>query len=251
MADPNWSLGAFGLAAAARNGLVALPPAVDTTQYTVISTNYAQMPKSGIISYLMPMTAAVATAVRAVFRRRGEANFNDMRFLLDQTKSPPPGWPIPVNIPYAPQDQFEAQVDNSNNSQIDKILFIHGNKLVRFQDKPPNIKGYISGTATTALTADVWSSPGAITWSETFDPQRTYKIVGLGGLAYTTSVLGYGLRLVYPNGNHRPGVPIATLRDRHGMYFGDFGSFIGNTPPTVECLSGGASDDVDITIAVV
>lgn len=101
----------------------------------------------------------------------------------------------------------------------------------------------IRATATTDLTANVWSNV-AITFQEDL-PRGRYQCVGLRG----ESASMIACRLVFPEGGWRPGVLGCDAVDdiQHEMFryggLGVFGEFEDTTPPTVDALADLA--DVD------
>ncbi|GAH14235.1 unnamed protein product, partial [marine sediment metagenome] len=203
-----WSLSAFHNSAS-RAGLIAIPPetTLDGHHFTPVSTNYAQVAYSGVISRVAFRTAAIANYAQGRIRNRSKMlNWAHTRKVTDQT-----GQLIgredfaPVNIPFKDGNLLEAQADNATNAQVESAIFLHGLGRVNFFSEPPIDAIPVDFTATTALVANVFSNPGLVTWSYEFDAEKTYDVVGLLGHSAT----GYALRLLHksaPWNSWRPGV---------------------------------------------
>lgn len=244
----DWSLIGFGAAAAARNGLTNIAPLSDPTQYVVEATNFAKFSRPGEIFAHEVITAAIANLVKADFRKDNDRNY--MRHMQGRDQTTPPNSQsfLQLRYPVKSNERLEFRADNGNNSQIEAGYFAFG------RSKPislfPPISAYrlIHATATATLTANLpWTSSGTVTWSETFDPNKRYKIIGLGGHSATL----YALRLVFPDSNWRPGCPGCDLVGDMQMFWGDFGDFIGNTPPTFEFSASAGDTAENIALAVI
>lgn len=247
MFDKPWSLLAFHAAAAARNGYTAITPLSDATQYVVQSTNDMKFARKGKISYGLFRTAGIANFAKGRFRETSMRDYIESYLAIDQTgqlagKSDL----LKLGINIESGSIVNCDIDNGNNSQIDDLGVFYGADGVEFYNSLPEGYEAILMTATVALTANVWSDPGTVTFSKTFKPNAIYHIGGMAGFSAT----GYFARLVNCYNNWRPGIPVGDTQQLQRPYFTDFGKFIGHTPPTLEWLASGTDADVYATLFV-
>ena len=109
---------------------------------------------------------------------------------------------------------------------------------MQFHLLPPANSRPIGFTATVALTGGSWSDPGTVTWTESFDQEKMYDVVGM----QCHSATGYAMRLVHktaPWNSFRPGVPAGDTNTLMTPFYAYMGSFKGNSPPTLSCLASG------------
>lgn len=228
-----WSLLAF-YKNGAKNGYTALVPVSDVTQYIIDATNYAKFSRPGKIGYACFRTSAIANFVSGRLRKTTMRDYVSMHIGIDQTRQLKGNDFLPIDIDITADDLVEAQADNGNNAQIEACFMTFGDAQF-FNSVPPGAKPY-TFSASGTLSAGAWSDVGTITWGKTFNKDKIYQVVGLSGHSATA----YALRLVYSNHNWRPGVLAGDNAQLCAEYFADFGSFKGNSPPSIEFLSSGA-----------
>jgi hypothetical protein len=264
-----WSLIAFQ-AAAARNGLTAIVPCTDLTQYTVVGTNYAKLAYKGFVSGFCFKTAAIANWVNGQWRDTRDRNYHRTSQVKDQAGNPSQF--KPVVQAFDPNAEFEAQADNGNNSQVEGLylavgaqpfkISIDSNEL-REMVKPGAKLLYVDGAGATAAVANTWTA-STTTWSATWNPDRTYRIVGNLEYSlsfdcdeattqtemYADSATMYACRLVFSNMDWRPGVPGGDTAGLGDYYYGEFGTFPGTNPPSIENLCSGTDAAQNVSIIV-
>jgi len=241
-----WSLLAFQNSAA-RNGLTAIPPVSDETQYTVSATNYAKLSRDGVVSAVAFRTAAIANFVSARFRESGMRNYIEAYHAIDQTRQLLGAQDfLPANIPIAKGNLIEAQADNGNNAQVEAAFVVFGDPT-KFSNTPPHGAYPIKATCSTANVANVWKNKGDVTWSETFNTKKRYKIVGMMGHSAT----GYAARLISSDYKERPGCLLADNAQLQVPLYGDFGWFDGDNPPSIESIASGTDTTLNVTLFVV
>lgn len=242
----------FGNAAAARNGLTALPVNTGEDFYKVNSTNYLVMPSDKYILATLGITAGIANVAQWRYKRTDEANWNDMRSgcQRDQTGAFTPITPgrLCKHIPQG--KQLQVELNNGNNSQVDQVGFFladNPKEKLSFGINPnvPLPKGYEwhAFTGAQTLTAGVLTNTTltAITFNP--DDDAKYHIAGAMG----NSATGIWGRLQHksksPDANRRPGFIIGdtAVPDVEIQTFQDFGTFVGSNYPIVQ--HGGVAGD--------
>lgn len=148
-------------------------------------------------------------------------------------------YPVPVN------KVLQAQANNANNAQLDTLIVAFG-RPGQLSPIPLPYSMIVEAVGGGTLTADNWTNAGTITWSETFEPGRRYQIVGMHYVGAT----GHCARLVLPGVVEKPGCfgSAVNPEDRVRPTWGDFGSFIGTTPPTIECLADAGDTAETVTL---
>lgn len=193
--------------------------------------------------------------MRARFRQTRDANWNEVSLAgSDQTGE---HRTMHLSYPIKAQDILRAQADNGNQNQLEVLLLAvaYGVEPNLTEDRPANLPAnakWVRGTHASTMVAGAWTV-GAITWSDTFDRSKTYKILGFMAQSATM----YGARLYYkgsaPSVGYAPGVVgHDTVALAYPMY-GNFGSFKGDQPPDIEglCSAGDTAGVVEILVAEV
>lgn len=243
-----WSLLGFGAAAAARATLTNIVPLADVTHYVVDGTNYAKFSRPGSVFFGNLISAAIANVIEGDFRKDSDRNYMRFSIARDQTTQFLPSNMLTCRYPVSPNERLEMRANNNNNSQIEGFYYGYGTPTPLTFSPAIQPHRYVRATMTGTLTANLpWSAGGAVTWSETFDPNKRYRVVGMSAQSATL----YAARIVFPDSIWRPGVPGSDTVGLTSMLYGDFGSFIGNTPPTFEFSASGADTAEVVTLAII
>jgi hypothetical protein len=188
--------------------------------------------------------------VECQFHKTTDANWNSVSYTHLQTTDPTPQMITHLDYPITTKDIIMARGDNSA-AQLDVIGmycdFGSGGVVPSMTPPGPIPKGAIlvPWTSTFTHVADEVAE-GAIVFDAEFSPEttRVYKIIGMA--AHSASGCATRLKFVDgPNVNDYPGVPTAdtpagdTARI-YGMWYGDFGSFKGLTPPRCQTVASAA-----------
>lgn len=249
-----FDLVAFG-STAARNGLTVVPPleAGSRSGYNVINTNFIRAKTPGAVWFVTCLSAAIANLDEFRLRDVQDGQWVHLRTACrDQTGVPHIGTFGFLQYPYPSEALLGVEIDNTNNNQLEIMLLAlaPANPGLRL-DNPFGAAGAkpIAGTGATAAVASTWTH-SLVTWSETFETNKTYQIVGMAGWSATM----YALRLVYPQApmsGWNPGVPgCDTITCQTPMY-GNFGQFKGDNPPNIEVLCSGTDAAQNVTIWIV
>jgi len=195
---------------------------------------------------------AAATDVR--FRKTNDPYWNHLLYLHLQTDAMPVDMITPFNYPITTGDAIQCQGTGTNTLKTVGFWVAKnsGDKLpVPVRTDFPALTRAVEVTTTITCVADTVTT-GTLTFGD-FTPERdvVYRIVGLAADMAT----GHFMRLQFlegPNVNDRPGVPVtdtAVALDR--AWYGDFGSFKGQTPPQVQCVAEGADSACNIRMWLV
>lgn len=189
-----------------------------------------------------------AAAVDVRFHKTTDANWNHLYETHLQTVALNPADVSPMNYPIATGDAVEAQ--GTNGGAVLDVLGLYitpdGSPAVTTEcPKLPAGTMMVEATGAATLTADTVTQ-GAITFVD-WTPQRdvVYQILGMSmnGATACASRLNY---LEGPYESFYPGVIAAdTAADMDQMFFGDFGQFVGQTPPTHQTI-GVAGDTAQV-----
>lgn len=241
-------LAVFGDVAAARNGLTALPVNTGEDFFKINSTNYLVSESDAYVLAALAQTAAIANLAQSRFKRTDKNDWMDMRNMgRDQTGAYVPGLPFRLAEKFPKGKQFEAQLNNGNNSQVDQIGLFLGkspNDYIQFgslADIGKYIKdGYelVAFTGATTLTAAKWSpvTITPVTWVP--DDISRYHIAGLGGWG-ATGLWGRVKHRKSGTQGIRPGFLVGDDASPpvFQMTFQDFGQFTGSAYPVIEHIS--------------
>lgn len=238
-----WDLNIFH-ESAARNGLAGI--AAITQDGVVTSGDDLEVRDKGSVVMATLVTAAVANFDEWRFHRSLDPNWHHSRTSFrDQTGAVDLHNIDFCNYPFESGDVLRAEADNGNNAQIESAILA----LAYGSDPmlsvgipkiglPPNAH-WINGVGGTTVTANALSA-ATITWSESFNKDQVYQVLGM--IAY--SATGYAARLRYRGKSKAvgwfPGVPAGDTAILAQRFYGDFGSFAGDQPPNVEMLCSGA-----------
>lgn len=250
-----WDLVAFQ-EAAARNGLDGIAVAGGETFYKN-SGDDLYVKRACAVQLATFVTAAIANYDEGRFHYTLDPNWCHSRmFARDQTGSVDRHNIMFLNYLIPDGAILRAEADNGNNSQIESCL------LALIYDQSPGLSlspigippraQWVQGAGGTAAVANTWTK-SAMTWSQTFDYNRFYRIYGL--VAY--SATGYAVRLFFkgssPSVGWAPGIPMGDTAILSLPIFGDFGSFRGDQAPDVEVLCSGtdAAQYIDMLVAPV
>lgn len=242
-----WDLNIF-YESAARNGLDGI--AAINQDGVVTSGDDLEVRGAGAVHMATCITAAVANFDEWRFHRSLDPNWNHSRtHFRDQTGAVDLHNIQFLNYPFQSGDVLRAQADNGNNAQIEAVLLAcvyGGNPMLsvgvpRF-DIPAGAK-WVNGVGGTTITAGALSNC-TITWSESFNKDQVYQVLGMVGYSAT----GYAARLRYrgksPAIGYFPGVPVGDTSILNQPIYGNFGAFVGDQPPNVEFL-GSAGDTAE------
>lgn len=233
----------FGNAAAARNGLTAMPVNSGEDFYKINATNYLVMPNNKYVRAVLGITAGIANVAQWRWKRSDESDWNDMRSgsQRDQTGAFTPIIPARLCKEVPKGKMIHAELNNGNNSQVDQIGFFlsdNPNEQLEFGINPTKIPpGYEWRTFTGAqtLTAGIWTRC-ALT-AVTFQPDDDVKY-HIGG------AMGNGATAMWARMLHKSGSPDATRRpgfimgdtavpDVELATFTDLGTFTGSNFPDI------------------
>lgn len=255
------NLAVFGGAAAARNGLTALPVNGNEDYFKINSTNYLVAAKTGYVIAVIPQTAAIANLAQSRLKRTDKNDWMDFgNFGRDQTGAYVPGLPIRMSYPLLPGNQLQAELNNGNNSQVDNIgVFIADspNEFLSFGTLE-DIGTYLAAgyelvrfTGATTVTAGLWTDVtlSAVTWVP--DDGALYHCAAFGGWSAT----GHYGRLKHREGGTqgiRPGFLVGDDASPpvFVLTFQDFGCWKGDSFPVAQHISG-AGDTAEEYIALV
>lgn len=238
----------MGGAAAARNGLTALPVNGGEDFYKINATNYLVAEQDSYLVAAVPVTAAIANLAQTRFKFTDDGDWNDFGNLgRDQTGAFIQGLPIPMRVKFMTGKQLQAEINNGNNSQVDQLgIFIakNMNEFIQFgtlSDVSKYLKeGYelVRFTGATTLTAALWSDVTItpVTWIP--DDKANYHIAAIGGWG-ATSLFGRVKHRKSGTQGIRPGFlmgddaspPVFT------MTFQDFGIWNGTAYPIIQQIS--------------
>jgi len=247
----NFSLGAF-YETTQNNGLANVAALTDNHLYKA-NGDYAEFNRDVNIPWWMPVSAAMANVEQVQLKKKTEADRISSAYYATQQTSQRLGTKdfLPTGIELKSGDSLEALLDNTNNNQVESILYI-ATQMKGFKfadtidiDKHPTAR-LDEWTATTALTGGAWSDPGAITTIHSYKVDKYYKIIGMQAHSATL----YAARLVYSGEPWRPGIIGADLPELSRMLYADFGTFKGSNLPALECLASGNDGDVYYTMLV-
>jgi hypothetical protein len=216
-----------------------------TGEITVQASGYGFVPKGS--GYIRGAFANSETAgmVEAQFHKTTDANWNTLTRTHLQTEQM---WPDLINhlaYPISPKDIIMARGTNAGNVMdlIGLYCDFGGGGEVPSSTPKPLPPGAILApwTATFTHIADSVAE-GAIVFDAEFQPEvdTVYKIIGM--VAHSATGLGTRLKFVEgPNINDYPGVPTADVPAAgarlYTMWYGDFGSFRGITPPRCQTVA--------------
>lgn len=234
----------FGNAAAARNGLTAMPVDSGEDYFQIEATNYLvnNMGRSLYILAHGVITAAIANLTTYRYKLANESEYASFttQFGVDQTGAKGLGFLSRVCKEFPSGAKLHCDLNNNNNSQVDVVVFILGDSPNEKITIGPNMQipaGYelreFTGatTVTAAVMSDVALTP------VTFSPnaKATYHIGAIGLLGATciggrVKHKGSGTQKIIAGAL---GGDIATP-DTGLMVYGDFGSFVGSEYPLIK-----------------
>lgn len=205
------------------------------------------------------VNSETAGMLECMFHKNTDSNWNYMSRTHLQTEQ---HWPDEINrlcYPIAPGDQISARGDNAGAVMDLLMLWVDNGKggevPVLVPNKPLPAGAILAhGISTFTSIADSVAE-GTITWDD-FTPERDvhYDIIALA----MDSATGLGGRLHFrdgPNKEDYPGVPVvdteAAGSQLNALWYGNFGSFIGQTPPLVQQVAVAADAQVCITMVLV
>lgn len=150
-----------------------------------------------------------------------------------------------MQVPCNQNDVLNCEADNTNTAALDTVLLYFGDPG-DISMVPLQFNKVIEGQATGTLTVDTWTDVGAITWSETFQADKRYKIVGIA----FHSATGHAGRLnLIANGIlAKPGHFASATRLCADILWGNFGEFVGTNPPGAEFLANTGDTAETITL---
>lgn len=235
----------FGNAAAARNGLTAMPVDSNEDYFKISSTNYL-VNNSGKMLYIIGaqvITAAIANLTAWRFHLTHEANWNTFttQFGRDQTGAKTVGSIARLCKEFPDKTMLAAELNNNNNSQVDVILFwISDNPKgeVNFspdQHEIPAGYEWRKFTHATTVTAAVMTDCALNAVDFYPDDQSEYHVAGLQSIGATN----IACRLKHKEGGTQglrmggTGGDIATP-DTGNPTYGDFGKFKGDAYPIAQ-----------------
>ena len=106
----------------------------------------------------------------------------------------------------------------------------------------------IRGVGTATLVAATWTNSGELTWSETFEANKDYEIVG----AMFQGATVYAGRLVYKGDEaRRPGAIGSDTVAVAKWAWGRFGAFPGTQPPTADFVASAGDTAQVVCLAVI
>lgn len=248
-----WDLNIFH-ESAARNGLAGI--AALSQDGVVTSGDDLEVRGDGSVVMATFITAAVANFDEARFHRTLDPNWQHTRTAFrDQTGAVDMHNVMFCNYPVKSGDVLRAEADNGNNAQIESCLLAvaYGGDPMLSVGFPkfaiPATAKWINGVGGTTHTANTLSQC-AITWSEAFNKDQVYRVLGM--VAY--SATAYAARLRYrgrsPAIGYFPGVPAGDTNILNQPIYGDFGSFLGDQPPNVDMLSSGGDTAQYVSLLV-
>lgn len=249
----------MGNAAAARNGLTAMPVNTGEDFYTTNATNFLVMPTDKYLLAVLSQTAGIANVAQWRFKRADDAHWNDMRSgsQRDQTGAFTPVTPTRLCKHIPKGKQLQAELNNGNNSQVDQIGFFLGDSpkdALKFGhiDALPSGYEWRTFTGATTLTAGIWSNV-ALT-AVTFNPDDD-EVHHIGGIMANGATGLWGRlqhRAKSPDVNRRPGFIIGdtAVPDVEIGTFQDFGKFVGSNYPIIQHISVAADTAQEYKLAV-
>lgn len=247
-------LALFGAAAAARNGLTAMPVNTNEDFFKINATNYLVMPEDRYLKAIMASSANAANITQWTAKELSEANTMDFGTgnMRTQTGAFTQEMPMRLNKKFPANSQMYCTLGNGNNSQVDLIAaFLARNAKDQIQfgsqgmiELPEGYEWYrFTGAATlgAGLLTDVALTP------VTFYPDdgAKYHIAGVSGWSATghfgrlkhKSKGTQGIRPGFIMGDDAaPAVMTVTMQD--------FGSFIGSEYPIAQ-IAAGAGDTAE------
>jgi hypothetical protein len=225
---------------AAKNGLTAVAAVADPI--TVTAGDDIEMRFKGAVRHFEAIQAA-GNGVELRFHRKQDPNWVRAHdFFKVQTD---PGYYSKVaflNYLVNGGDLLTAEIDNANNNQYDALIIsvdYSGNANLRLDPVtlPPNAR-WVSADLGTAAVAATWTETAA-TYDFDFDRNTVYGIYGLTGHSATM----YAIRVRHKVGQwvgYRPGCTGGDTALATRPLYGNFGTFIGASPPDFEVLCSGA-----------
>lgn len=240
---------------AARNGLAGI--AAISQDGVVTSGDDLEVRGAGSIVMASFVTAAIANWDEGRFHRTLDPNWQHTRTAVrDQTGAVDKHNILHTNYPVKSGDIIRAEADNGNNAQIETCLLAiaYGADpqlsvgMPKFAI-PPNAK-WINGVGGTTHTANTLTTC-AITWSENFNKDQVYRILGMRAYSATA----YAARLRFRGKSKAvgwfPGVPAGDTAILNQPFYGDFGSFVGDQTPNAEFLSSGGDTAQYVELLIV
>lgn len=250
----------FGGAAAARNGLTAMPvnPGEDFFKITNVNFLTNNTGKTLYILGYQLISAAIANVADHQFHLSDETDISSftVQHMRDQAGPYTPDLPSRGCKAFPDGKQLAVEVNNGNNSQVDiVVMFISDNpaEIVYFSPDHALLVGYqwFRFTMGTTVVAAVLT-PGALTAVNFFpDDGAIYDIKGAGGIAAT----GIHGRIKHKSGGTegiRPGFDIGDIATpaKYRPVYADFGKFKGDTYPDVQQLSVAADTAAEIYLLI-
>lgn len=234
-----WDLVAF-YESAARNGLAGIA-AIEHDEH-IVSGDDLEVRDNGFVAMVQCVTAAIANFDEWRFHRSLDPNWVHSRSAVrDQTGGVDYGRVRFLKYPFNDGDVLNVEADNTNNAQVEAALLALAYgvdpNLTQMPNALPVGARWVLATGATAAVAGAWKK-STTTFSESFDKNKVYKILGM--LAYSDTM--YACRLQHRSGDmveHRPGVPGGDTAILCSPLYGYFGSFKGDKPPQLEVLASG------------
>jgi len=241
----------FGGAAAARNGLTAMPVNGGEDMYKINSTNNLVIPENMHILRSGLVSGTIANITQWRHHRLDSNDWSDFGTgnARDQTGAFTPDFMLPSSEMIPGGKQIAAEVGNTNNSQVDQILMFLGktpNEALRIGNagQVPLPAGYAwhRFTGAKTLTAGILSEVALTPVSFSPDDGVKHHIAGLVGWG-ATAIAG---RVKHKKGGTqdiRPGFLMGDDAVPAVMQttFQDFGQFTGDSFPNLQ-VSAVAAD---------
>ena len=247
---PGADLVVFGNAAAARDGLTAMPVNTGEDFYNTIAVNQLEIPQDMVLRAAGLFTSTIANLLQWRLHRTDESNWNDFGTwgMRDDGVGFPTDYPVLMTKPLPKGSKLACEANNTNNAQVDNILMFlsKGMEPLTFgnQWRSQHMeKGYepFRFTGGTTLVAGVLGDVPltAITFDP--EPKGIYHIAGATGIDAT----GGGGRMKHRLGgtqNVRPGFLVGddALPNCSTVTWQDFGRFTGDQYPIIQHLSSTA-----------
>lgn len=235
----------FGNAAAARNGLTAMPVDSNEDFFQIEATNYL-VNNTGRDLYIIGASLRSADESNIAawrFHLTSEADWNTFTTMgvQGQDEAPVPGKILRLNKVFPAKAKLSCEANNANNSQVDVIVFFIADSpsdIIQFGSDNYNIpSGYEwrKFTGATTLTAAV-ASDVALTAVDFYpDEGQRYHIAAVAGIGATA----IAFRVKHKQGgteNIRPGgfAGDTAAEDNAIQNYGDYGIWKGTNYPIIQ-----------------
>ena len=255
------SLVIMGSSADRSAGDVALPVAVGETIVDangVPGTATAWYPRANGFIKGAVVVSETAGMLECMFHKNTDANWNFMYWTQLQTATHHTNMINRLNYPIFVGDQISARGDNAG-AVLDALgLYVDmgkGGEVPTTENRPLPAGAILCHATVTATFLADGVAEGVVVFDD-FTPVRDvmYRVVGLS----VNSATGHLARLNYitgPNTDDYPGVPCvdteAAGSQLNMMWYGDFGSFKGQTPPRVQAICSAADAALDVVFCLV